>query len=1858
MFNIKNKYLKILLFMLILLFSLSCAMASPTYEIETDNNDDALSPGSIDELNEEIKNAENGGTVYLDNSKFALNEKKPIEISKNLTIDGRFKGAKDGYSVFDGNERFGSFFKVMNNTKVTFINIKFINGLNEDPEHGGGAIQALGNGAVTVDNCLFNKNYAMYAGGAIYSYSGNIIASNSVFGENTGYFTGGAIYTFNGNLTISDSKFTKNDGGLEGGALFAYYGSIIAQNSIFIANFAENGGAIVIHSTNQLEGRADIKIPLGTMAIINCTFINNSATAGAGGAIRSAGDLIVENSTFENNTATSMGGAIFTPSSAIIRNSTFTSNKATEGAGGAIIVQYDLDISNSQFNDNYALKDGGAIYHLYGTANIANTSFCRNKVKELSGGAISSNYILNVENCTFINNTASYTGGAIFNSEGGVYIGNSVFISNENGADSEYGGGAVYGHNSFMVIHNSTFTDNNANKVGGAIYTYGSRLMVENCTFANNTASEYGGAAFIQATIGSFVGCDFINNSAKLGGSAISAGEYSVLKLANGTIENAASENGGAIYLKYGNLTIVNTTFVNCSAKYSGGAVYSSDANTTIDRITVKNGKALNGGALFTSGKLTVSNSTFENATATTGGAIYTYTRDNVNIANSTFSKCNGNTGGAIYAYYNTLNVDNCSFTDNKGDNGGAIYATGTLKAANSKFINNQATNYGGAIYGSGAAIDLKGCELKGNGANSGGAIYAADASSIIIANSNLTDNTAKKYSGGAIYATGLTDIEIENSDISRNSAANNGGGICLDGDARLNKVNLTSNTAKNGAAIYEGGSGKVTLIDCEVKNSKASQNGAVYGNDGSFIIAENSKFIENEGYAGAAIYAKGSANVKKSEFSGNVASKAGGAIYGSAASEITVTESAFEENNAENGPAASIYGYKTTVTDSSFKSTASKGGVEIFAVNNVADIKNTQFDTNLQEFNEGSNIVAIPERNTAAIGEEVRVNLYTPIEKAGTVTNSLSSQPVSVMGLGTVTLNNLAEGKNEVTFSYSGNADIDAGQDIAVIYVNQVPVKEPAKIFIDDMVAYEGQNVVFTGQTSLKSGTLTVKVNGNTYTANVNQGAFSVDLGVLAIGNYPIEVSFAGDDQWESADASADISVVGKVATSIAADDITATAGDRVILEGTTSGIKNGETIKVTVGSKEFAGIVQNNRFTVNLGTFTYGQYPIELSYDGDIGHEAAIAQCSLNVARKSVDIIISDINAYAGETIILRGTTSGIENGETVKAKIGDREFAGTVDNEQFSIAIGSFLSGTYPISVSYIGDATYDSATANINLNVAKRATAISAGDISAYPENEVIVQGTVSGIPEGSEIKATVDDAEYYATVTDGGFSLYLGSFPEGEYQIAISYAGDDIYESAAANIKLNVAKEKSDVNLKAPDIVKHYKNGTQFAITLTDSSGNPIAGAEITVTIAGKPITAVTDSRGIAAVDIDNEPNTYEAKVFYGGSDIYKSAEVTSTITVKENRLQISGQNMVMIHQSGTSFTAIVKDSDNRPVKGVKVGFRISGETKTYYRTTDESGKAYIAINRNPNSYTIISSIEDGGRTVSVQNTITIKANVKTITAGNLNMVYGDGKSFTATVKDALGNPVKGITVGFKLNKESKTYSRTTDANGVASIAINRNPGVYTIVSSIVDNGKTVSKSSTITISPKPVKPTALTVKGTDLNIVYGKGGEYKLTVKDSSGKGVSGIKVGFRIDNEAKVYYRTTDANGVASISISRSIGTHTIYSTLQHEGKTYTASNKITISKGQNTITAANINIVYGKGGEFKAVIKDPSGKPVSGIKVGFKISGESKTYYRTTDANGVASITINRSPNTYTMISSLETGQSVKSTITVRRA
>ena len=297
--------------------------------------------------------------------------------------------------------------------------------------------------------------------------------------------------------------------------------------------------------------------------------------------------------------------------------------------------------------------------------------------------------------------------------------------------------------------------------------------------------------------------------------------------------------------------------------------------------------------------------------------------------------------------------------------------------------------------------------------------------------------------------------------------------------------------------------------------------------------------------------------------------------------------------------------------------------------------------------------------------------------------------------------------------------------------------------------------------------------------------------------------------------------------------------------------------------------------------------------------------------------------------------------------------------------------------------------------------------------------------------------------------------------------------------------------------------------TNFTVSLSDTNGTALANKSVIFNIGSTNYTRNTDENGSANLKINLAANTYDVTVYYLGDETYSPTTANFTIVSYQIPAKVTVKSLKILR--GTYFTVYLYDNESNPISGQKVTLTVNGNT--YTRTTNSKGAASLKISLSPGSYKM-KIVTANGMYKSVTKTVTITSYKLATTITPASRTVYKGNAFTVTLKDSKGNVLSGQKVIFKVN--GKTYTKTTNAKGKASLTINLKVKNYytmkvsykattsykassktvklvvktkTFYTQLLANGKTVTKKGFTYILSTSNKNTVLVKNGGKLTIV-------------------------------------------------------------------------------------------------------------------------------------------------------------------------
>ncbi|MEE1156743.1 MAG: hypothetical protein U0K80_04940, partial [Methanobrevibacter sp.] len=188
----------------------------------------------------------------------------------------------------------------------------------------------------------------------------------------------------------------------------------------------------------------------------------------------------------------------------------------------------------------------------------------------------------------------------------------------------------------------------------------------------------------------------------------------------------------------------------------------------------------------------------------------------------------------------------------------------------------------------------------------------------------------------------------------------------------------------------------------------------------------------------------------------------------------------------------------------------------------------------------------------------------------------------------------------------------------------------------------------------------------------------------------------------------------------------------------------------------------------------------------------------------------------------------------------------------------------------------------------------------------------------------------------------------------------NYTIKTIYNNASVENTITVLP-----TLIGENLIKYFRNASQFYISLSNGEGSPIAGIHITMNINGVFYNRLTNENGTAKLNINLEPGEYILTAIDPLTGLQMSYNITVLPVLIANDLE-------MRFKDGSTFNAMVLDGEGKPLANAKVTFNVNGVFYTRY--SNSSGIAKLNINLMAGEYIITSEFDE----MRISNTITIK----------------------------------------------------------------------------------------------------------------------------------------------------------------------------------------------------------------------------------------------------------------------------------------
>ena len=686
-----------------------------------------------------------------------------------------------------------------------------------------------------------------------------------------------------------------------------------------------------------------------------------------------------------------------------------------------------------------------------------------------------------------------------------------------------------------------------------------------------------------------------------------------------------------------------------------------------------------------------------------------------------------------------------------------------------------------------------------------------------------------------------------------------------------------------------------------------------------------------------------------------------------------------------------------------------------------------------------------------------------------------------------------LGEASYTVTASVTDTAGNSASASHNVLVDSALPVVTINAVATDDVInaaeVASGQTLSGKVSGAASGDTVTLSIGGNNYTTTVQDDlSWSVNVPsdvLTAIGNGDLTVTASvtnghGNTGYGERDITIDANLPGLRVDTVAGDDVINSIehGQNLIITGTSEGLSAGSALTVTVNGKTYAAtVLADGTWTAaipaaDVSALNAGTVTVTVDGQSSAGNPMTISHdvtVDLATVAISIDAIATDdvINAAEkGADLVLSGSTTNVEENQTVYITFGGKSYTATVDASGNwtatvpSADLGSLKDGDASVQVS-VTNVNGNSASAGREYSVDATAPTVS---IEIVSDNNIInaleaqqdldING-VTNAEAGQTVTVTLNGVDYTTTVqANGNWSVTvpsadLGSMVDGNYTISAAVsdkAGNPA--SADRDVLVDITVPQLTINTVSDDDVINSAEHAQ-ALMVTGSVTGAEAGDVVTVTINNKSYTATVDasgnwSVGVPAADVsaltagdytitaaltdkagNSNSATHDVEVnlsapvltidTVSGDDVINSTEKTQDLTITGTATGLTAGAVVTVMLNGKAYSATVDDNGlwSTTVPASEVGQLGEALYSVTASATDSVGNS-ASTSHTVNVESVLPGViintvagDDVINAAELATGQTLSGTVVNAEAGNTVTVTLGGNTYTATVQSDL-----------------------------------------------------------------------------------------------------------------------------------------------------------------------------------------------------------------------------------------------------------
>ena len=493
-------------------------------------------------------------------------------------------------------------------------------------------------------------------------------------------------------------------------------------------------------------------------------------------------------------------------------------------------------------------------------------------------------------------------------------------------------------------------------------------------------------------------------------------------------------------------------------------------------------------------------------------------------------------------------------------------------------------------------------------------------------------------------------------------------------------------------------------------------------------------------------------------------------------------------------------------------------------------------------------------------------------------------------------------------------------------------------------------------------TGYVLVDIDGKGYYAKVTDGKATVDVAGLDAGNYTATVTYTGDDNYKANTSSVAVSIpeedepIPEPVTPEMTVKVTNTTIEVTLPKDATG------NVLVDVNGQGYYAPVKDGKATVNVIGLDEGTYPATVTYAGDDKYTNASKPASVTVPEDEeptpepvdpkADINVSD----DAVNVELPKDATGY-----VLVDVDGKGYYAPVKDGKATVDLPELAPGNHTVTVTYTGDDKYKPATANKTVTVEKEIITVVSENLTkiekAPDRFEAVFTDSDGNALANKDVTFGLNGITYTRTTDANGKAGMNINLVPGTYTIKTT---NPVTNESATNTITVLPRFTED-----SDLVKYFRNDSQYVLKVLDDNGNPAkAGEIVTYNINGVFYNRTTNATGHVKLNINLPPDTYIITAEYKGCKVAHTVKVLPTLT---------GSDITKKYGQAGAYEAKLVDGQGKAYANQKIEFNINGVM--YQRTTNADGVAKLNINLQAGKYIITASYGQA----RISNTVTVTA---------------------------------------------------------------------------------------------------------------------------------------------------------------------------------------------------------------------------------------------------------------------------------------